>query len=113
MKENDNASLAAKNSTSQAVETGDQLGAGGWYVEEGRGRSVVVGKYTLRAHWQGLGDEGEIKTIMRLVAAAPDLLAACKEFVRKVDNFEARSTRSYEQMKASIAKAEGRSGDTK
>jgi hypothetical protein len=44
----------------------------------------------------------------RLIAAAPDLLAACKEFVRKCDQGEALSTRSYAQMKAAIAKAEGR-----
>lgn len=38
--------------------------------------------------------------------AAQDLLAACKEFVRKVEAGEARSVRSYEQMKAAITKAE-------
>jgi hypothetical protein len=38
--------------------------------------------------------------------AAPDLLEACKEFVRKVDIGAARSTHSYNQMKAAIAKAE-------
>lgn len=43
----------------------------------------------------------------RLIAAAPDLLAACEEFVRKVDCGEAFSTRSYQQMKAAIAKAKG------
>jgi hypothetical protein len=43
----------------------------------------------------------------RLIAAAPDLLAACQEFVRKVEAGEARSTKSYEQMKAAIAKADG------
>lgn len=41
----------------------------------------------------------------RLISAAPDLLEACIEFVRKVDAGEARSTKSYEQMKAAIAKA--------
>jgi hypothetical protein len=40
-----------------------------------------------------------------LIAAAPDLLAACEEFVRKVESGEARSKRSYEQMKAALAKA--------
>ena len=40
--------------------------------------------------------------------AAPDLLAACKEFVRKVECGAAISTRSYIQMKAAIAKAEGK-----
>ena len=43
----------------------------------------------------------------RLIAAAPDLLAACVEFVRKVDAGEARSTKSAEQMRAAIAKATG------
>ncbi len=49
------------------------------------------------------------KSNARLIAAAPDLLAACKEFVRKVDAGEAKSTRSYAQMNAAIAKAEGTS----
>lgn len=40
-----------------------------------------------------------------LIAAAPDLLAACLEFIRKVDAGEAKSTRSYEQMKAACNKA--------
>lgn len=44
----------------------------------------------------------------RLIAAAPDLLAACQEFVRKCECGEAQSTRSYRQMKAAIAKAEGK-----
>jgi hypothetical protein len=43
-----------------------------------------------------------------LIEAAPELLAACKEFVRKVECGEARSKRSYAQMKAAIAKAERR-----
>lgn len=42
-----------------------------------------------------------------IAAAGPDLLAACEEFVRKVEAGEARSTRSYQQMKAAIAKARG------
>ncbi len=44
---------------------------------------------------------------MQLVAASRDLLDACKEFVRKVEAGEARSIRSYAQMKAAIAKVEG------
>lgn len=43
----------------------------------------------------------------RLIAAAPDLLKVCEEFVRKVECGEARSKRSYQQMKAAIAKAKG------
>lgn len=45
----------------------------------------------------------------RLISAAPELLAACQEFVRKVDAGEARSSRSYAQMKAAISKALGHS----
>ena len=47
------------------------------------------------------------KADARLIAAAPDLLAACQEFVRKVECGEAKSTRSYEQMKAAISRATG------
>lgn len=42
-----------------------------------------------------------------LYKAAPDLLAACEEFVRKVNVGAARSTASYNQMKSAIAKARG------
>jgi hypothetical protein len=49
----------------------------------------------------------ECEANINLIAAAPDLLDACQEFVRKVDEGEARSVRSYAQMKAAIAKATG------
>jgi len=41
----------------------------------------------------------------KLIAAAPDLLEACMEFVRKVECGEAKSKRSYAQMKQAIEKA--------
>jgi hypothetical protein len=44
--------------------------------------------------------------VAKLEAVNTALLEACKEFVRKVDCGQARSTRSYMQMKAAIAKAE-------
>lgn len=47
----------------------------------------------------------EILANATLMSAAPDLLAACIEFVRKVEVGEAKSTRSYKQMKAAIEKA--------
>lgn len=47
----------------------------------------------------------------RLIAAAPELLAACQEFVRKCECGEARSKRSYSQMKDAIAKALGKEAD--
>lgn len=45
------------------------------------------------------------KDDQKLIVAAPDLLAACIEFVRKCECGEARSVRSYKQMKEAIAKA--------
>ncbi|HZR03870.1 MAG TPA: hypothetical protein VFA81_11925 [Burkholderiales bacterium] len=60
---------------------------------------------TLCELWSG---EHDNEANARLIAAAPDLLAACEEFVRKVNAGEARSTRSYRQMKAAIAKARGK-----
>lgn len=43
----------------------------------------------------------------QLAAAAPDLLEAAREFVRKVEAGEARSTKSYAAFKAAIARADG------
>ena len=57
-------------------------------------------------NWDVTKEQGQANA--RLIAAAPDLYEACKEFVRKVDCGEARSVRSYKQMKSAIAKAEGR-----
>jgi hypothetical protein len=57
--------------------------------------------------WSSLDEfEAEHK---RLIAAAPDLLEACLEFVRKCESGEAKSKRSYAQMTAAIAKARGQS----
>lgn len=41
----------------------------------------------------------------RLISTLPDLVEACEEFVRKVESGEARSVRSYAQMKAALTKA--------
>ena len=43
---------------------------------------------------------------VRAVNSHDDLLAACREFCRKVEAGDAKSVRSYAQMKAAIAKAE-------
>lgn len=43
----------------------------------------------------------------RLIAAAPDMLEALKEFVARVDRGEVRSKKTYTAFKALIAKAEG------
>lgn len=60
-------------SSSQPVKTEQGHTGAAWYVERPRCVSVVAGRYTLRPHWKGLGDEQEIRDMMRLVAAAPAL----------------------------------------
>ena len=47
----------------------------------------------------------ESESNAKLISAAPELFAACAEFVRKCDVGEARSKHSYAQMKAAIEKA--------
>ena len=49
----------------------------------------------------------EVEANARLIAAAPELLACCVEFVRKCDAGTARSVKSYAQMTAAILKATG------
>ena len=49
----------------------------------------------------------DLEANARLIAAAPDLLAACEHFVWKCENGMARSKESYGQMKAAIDKAKG------
>jgi len=66
-------------------------------------------------HWTGF-EHCDVKTYAKqlanakLMVAAPDLLKACKEFVRKCECGEARSKRSYAQMKKAIEKAENDDG---
>ena len=81
-----------------------------WYKAE-RARGLIDIRSSKSAHLVAQVATEETNRCERnadLIAAAPELLAACKEFVRKCDCGEASSRRSYAQMKAAIAKAEGR-----
>jgi hypothetical protein len=102
---------------------------GPWHYSGGRiydEQSFSVGEpdsvYGILENWEQAGyshwsDAPSITRIDRtdeeaeanglLMAAAPDLYAACKEFIRKVECGEAQSTRSYLQMKAAVDKADG------
>jgi hypothetical protein len=62
----------------------------GLVIEEETGRNVAV-----------VYDKADAP----LIAVAPELLEACKEFVRKCECGEAHSTRSYARMKAAINEA--------
>jgi len=84
-------------------------GEGSIFPDVGRTRLEEGGTalYPIATMNKGFNEE-EDEANADLIAAAPDLLAACKEFVRKCDSGEARSKRSYAQMQAAIAKAEAR-----
>lgn len=57
--------------------------------------------------WDSTTRSDKLKSMAnaKLIAASKDLLDACQEFVGKVDRGEARSTKSYAQMKKAIEKA--------
>jgi hypothetical protein len=60
----------------------------------------------IKLNYPGLTEDETALADARLIAAAPELYAACKEFIRKCECGEARSKRSYAQMKAAITKVE-------
>jgi len=72
---------------------------------------VEAGDFGFFVETGGMLDLEETSEFIRHLCArwnaAPDLLAACREFVRKCDAGEAKSVRSYAQMRAAIAKYEG------
>ena len=50
-------------------------------------------------------DTAEVRANAKLIAASPDLLKACIEFLKKCDNGTARSVKSYKQMSYAVKKA--------
>jgi len=62
---------------------------------------ATINKYAKCGDWSCAEEN------MNLLAAAPELLAACVEFVRKCECGQARSKASYAEMKAAIAKSQG------
>lgn len=76
-------------------------------TDNGEGFAPNTGHYVEYYGGYLIAESIQKKDDAKLIAAAPELLAACQEFVRKVECGEARSRRSYKQMKAAIAKAKG------
>jgi hypothetical protein len=79
------------------------------YVKRDQGDYIImeppeIGIHVALVHKTSRSDI-EIKENAMLIAAAPELLSACQEFFRKVECGEAKSKRSYIQMKEAIKKA--------
>lgn len=53
-------------------------------------------------------EQGESEANARLIAAAPELLEACKEIVRRINENTGEEILALGQLQAAIAKAEGR-----
>ena len=73
----------------------------GYFITSDSQQNAIAKVYQL------FEDDQKAKSNADLVSAAPDLLSACLEFVRKVECGQARSTKSYAQMKTAINKALG------
>lgn len=56
------------------------------YVETAYGAHVEAGPFTIRLHWKGPADAGDIRTVARLIAAAPPLYDALKELLKTETN---------------------------
>jgi len=79
--------------------------AGPWVINENGDEIIRADHGDLVAFVEGI-EQKDLKFIVRACNSHDELLAACKEFVRKVECGKARSKRSYAQMKAAIAHAE-------
>lgn len=64
-------------------------------------------KLQSNTHKEWEASQEELDANANLISASTELFEACEEFVRKVECGEARSTKSYEQMKKAVAKAKG------
>lgn len=78
-----------------------------WPVIESKNTdpSIIVTYPTIATINSTFREFDEYTANAKLIAAAPELLAACQEFVRKVEAGEAKSKKSYEQMKSAISSA--------
>lgn len=88
-----------------------QTTPGPWGLMSGMPTNVLGngGIRVARCDFDGDFGHPECAANARLIAAAPDLLEAVKEFCRRVEAGEVRSIKSYAIFKAAIAKAEGHS----
>lgn len=82
------------------------------YIETKCAAQVSVGRYTIDAHWGGMGDTEEIRSLMHLIAAAPDLYAALESILKEAayvgDAKEPFTTWIAEKARAALALVDDR-----
>jgi len=76
----------------------------GWRVDDSIGGVDITGE--IRANDGGYSDEA--KANARLIAAAPDLLDACKDALATLNQHEGIPSETSDRLASAIAKAEGR-----
>jgi hypothetical protein len=80
---------------------------GPWRAGEGdESHLVFMGEEAIADTWLR-GDCGDAEANARLIAAAPDLLVACKEALDFVHDMNAANRQARRQILDAIAKAEG------
>jgi len=78
----------------------------------GRNRHSIIGNGLMICDTWDMEKQGEELANAHLIAAAPDLLEACKEFINEWHsnnaNFAREEPKSLKMMRQAISKAEGR-----
>lgn len=96
-----------------AVPTGGTWTVNGNVIEGGYGilpRTEIARVHTFNPVWSGQGGPEVNAANARLIAAAPDLLAACKAALKWIEADESTHGRPFGEgkvLRAAIAKAEG------
>lgn len=76
---------------------------GPWEYIATPGAEVIAGMFRIRHHWSGGAKPTEMHANARLIAASPDLLAACQRLL----NDAPKHSLSAEFARRAIAKATG------
>ena len=87
-------------------EFGIQLGKGRFYIDQQNGIHGIAAIIPLETASAALSPE-EHEANARLIAAAPDLLAACEEMLAAIDHEYSVNPRNFPKAREAIRKAKG------